>query len=192
MWSHNYFTSSWKDFEQVLFQTVSISTTTGYTTSDFTVWPSFVPVLLILASFMGGCAGSVGGGLRVARILVLYLQGKRELKRVVHPNLVYPIKWGRNVLDERVIGSIWAFFSAYLLVFIICLLGVVACGVEPFKAFNAVLATLNNLGPALGEVNSNMVSIPDSAKWILIIAMVCGRLEIFTLLALFTPTFWKN
>jgi potassium transporter len=141
---------------------------------------------------MGGCAGSVGGGLRVARILVLYLQGKRELKRVVHPNLVYPIKWGRNVLDERVIGSIWAFFSAYLLVFIICLLGVVACGVEPFNAFNAVLATLNNLGPALGEVNSNMVSIPDSAKWILIIAMVCGRLEIFTLLALFTPTFWKN
>ena len=76
--------------------------------------------------------------------------------------------------------------------FIICLLGVVACGVEPFNVFNAVLATLNNLGPALGEVNSNMVSIPDSAKWILIIAMVCGRLEIFTLLALFTPTFWKN
>ena len=79
MWSHNYFTSSWKDFEQVLFQTVSISTTTGYTTSDFTVWPSFVPVLLILASFMGGCAGSVGGGLRVARILVLYYKGNENL-----------------------------------------------------------------------------------------------------------------
>ena len=192
MWRHSYFKTSWQDFEQVLFQAVSISTTTGYTTSDFAAWPSFVPVLLISASFMGGCAGSVGGGLRVARVLVLYLQGKRELKRVVHPNLVYPIKWGKNVLDERVIGSIWAFFSAYILVFLICLLGVIACGVEPFNAFNAVLASINNLGPGLGAVSSNMIAIPDSAKWILTIAMVCGRLEIFTLLALFTPAFWRS
>ena len=192
MWGHSYFKTSWQDFEQVLFQAVSISTTTGYTTSDFATWPSFVPVLLISASFMGGCAGSVGGGLRVARVLVLYLQGKRELKRVVHPNLVYPIKWGKNVLDERVIGSIWAFFSAYILVFLICLLGVIACGVEPFNAFNAVLASINNLGPGLGAVRSNMIAIPDSAKWILTIAMVCGRLEIFTLLALFTPAFWRS
>ncbi|EGT81407.1 Trk system potassium uptake protein TrkH [Haemophilus haemolyticus M21621] len=192
MWGNSYFKTSWQDFEQVLFQAVSISTTTGYTTSDFAAWPSFVPVLLISASFMGGCAGSVGGGLRVARVLVLYLQGKRELKRVVHPNLVYPIKWGKNVLDERVIGSIWAFFSAYILVFLICLLGVIACGVEPFNAFNAVLASINNLGPGLGAVSSNMIAIPDSAKWILTIAMVCGRLEIFTLLALFTPAFWRS
>lgn len=148
--------------------------------------------LLIIASFIGGCAGSVGGGLRVARILVLYLQGARELKRFVHPNLVYPIKWGQNVLDERVIGSIWAFFSAYLLVFTICLLSVIACGVAPFDAFNAVLASINNLGPGLGSVSSNMTAMPDSAKWILTIAMVCGRLEIFTLLALFTPAFWKE
>ena len=191
MISHQYFDSSWLDFEQVVFQAVSISTTTGYTTSNFAEWPSFVPMLLIIASFIGGCAGSVGGGLRVARILVLYLQGARELKRFVHPNLVYPIKWGKNVLDERVIGSIWAFFSAYLLVFTICLLSVIACGVEPFDAFNAVLASINNLGPGLGSVSSNMTAMPDSAKWVLTIAMVCGRLEIFTLLALFTPAFWK-
>ena len=175
-----------------IYTAVSISTTTGYTTSNFAEWPSFVPMLLIIASFIGGCAGSVGGGLRVARILVLYLQGARELKRFVHPNLVYPIKWGKNVLDERVIGSIWAFFSAYLLVFTICLLSVIACGVAPFDAFNAVLASINNLGPGLGSVSSNMTAMPDSAKWILTIAMVCGRLEIFTLLALFTPAFWKE
>lgn len=191
MLSHSYFETSWENIEQVIFQSVSISTTTGYTTSDFSAWPSFVPMLLIIASFIGGCAGSVGGGVRVARILVLYLQGKRELKLFVHPNLVYPIKWGKRILDERVIGSIWAFFSAYLLVFIICLLGVIACGVDVFNAFNAVLACINNLGPAMGIVNSNMVEIPDSAKCILTIAMVCGRLEIFTLLALFSPTFWK-
>ena len=95
------------------------------------------------------------------------------------------------MLDERVIGSIWAFFSAYLLVFTLCLLAVIACGVEPFNAFNAVLACINNLGPGLGSVSSNMTAIPDSAKWVLTFAMVCGRLEIFTLLALFTPAFWK-
>lgn len=188
----NYFSGNWKNIEHVIFQAVSISTTTGYTTDNFTQWPSFVPMLLIMASFVGGCAGSVGGGLRVARILVLYLQGKRELKRFVHPNLVYPIKWGNQILDERIIGSIWAFFSAYSLVFIVCLLAVIACGVSPFDGFNAVLACLNNLGVALGAVNSNVTSMPDSAKWVLTFAMVCGRLEIFTLLVLFSPAFWRT
>ena len=97
-------------------------------------------------------------------IFCVNLQGARELKRFVHPNLVYPIKWGKNVLDERVIGSIWAFFSAYLLVFTICLLSVIACGIEPFDAFNAVLASINNLGPGLGSVSSNMTAMPDSAN----------------------------
>ncbi|QLB13763.1 trk system potassium uptake protein TrkH [Bisgaardia hudsonensis] len=189
--SENYFSNTFETIEQVIFQVVSISTTTGYSTSDFASWPSFIPMLLVLASFAGGCAGSVGGGLRVARILVLYLQGKRELKRVVHPNLIYPIKWGNKLLDESVIGSIWAFFAAYLLVFIFCLLAVIASGVAPFDAFNAVLACLNNLGPGLGVVSGNMIAIPDSGKWILTFAMVCGRLEIFALLALFSPAFWK-
>ena len=173
-------------------QSVSISSTAGYTTSSFDQWPVFLPILLVFASFIGGCAGSTGGGLKVVRILVLYLQGKRELNRLIHPNLVYPIKLGKRVLDERVIQSIWAFFSAYLLVFVICLLGVISCGVETFDAFNAVIACLNNVGPALGSVSSNFVSIPDEAKWILTLAMVCGRLEIFSLLVLFTPAFWKS
>ena len=159
--------------------------------SDFNQWPSFIPMLLIIASFVGGCAGSTGGGLKVVRVLVLYLQGKRELKRAIHPNLVSPIKLGRQILPERVMESIWAFFSAYLLVFIICLLGVIACGVDTFDALNAVIACINNLGPALGSVSSNFVAIPDNAKWILTVAMVYGRLEIFSLLVLFSPAFWK-
>lgn len=182
----------WTSMEQAVFQAVSISTTTGYTTADFAHWPSFIPMLLIIASFIGGCAGSVGGGLRVARVLVLYLQGLRELKLFVHPNLVYPIKWGNSILDNRVISSIWSFFSAYALLFVICLLSVIACGLEPFDAFNAVLACLNNLGPGMGIVSNNFVEVPDSAKWILTGAMVCGRLEIFTLLALFSPAFWRT
>ena len=190
--TNHHFDGTFKNLEQAAFQSVSISTTAGYTTSSFDQWPLFLPILLLFASFIGGCAGSTGGGLKVIRILVLSLQGKRELKRLIHPNLVYPIKLGKHVLDERVIQSIWAFFSAYLLVFVVCLLGVISCGVETFDAFNAVIACLNNLGPGLGSVSSNFVSIPDSAKWILTLAMVCGRLEIFSLLVLFTPAFWKS
>ena len=190
--TNHHFDGTFKNLEQAAFQSVSISTTAGYTTSSFDQWPLFLPILLLFASFIGGCAGSTGGGLKVIRILVLSLQGKRELKRLIHPNLVYPIKLGKRVLDERVIQSIWAFFSAYLLVFVACLLGVISCGVETFDAFNAVIACLNNLGPGLGSVSSNFVSIPDSAKWILTLTMVCGRLEIFSLLVLFTPAFWKS
>ncbi|MBN6066941.1 potassium transporter [Aggregatibacter actinomycetemcomitans] len=190
--ANHHFDETFQNLEQAAFQSVSISTTAGYTTSSFEQWPLFLPILLLFASFIGGCAGSTGGGLKVVRVLVLYLQGKRELKRLIHPNLVYPVKLGKRVLDERVIQSIWAFFSAYLLVFVICLLGVISCGVETFDAFNAVIACLNNVGPALGSVSSNFVGIPDSAKWILTLAMVCGRLEIFSLLVLFTPAFWKS
>ena len=190
--TNHHFDGTFKNLEQAAFQSVSISTTAGYTTSSFDQWPLFLPILLLFASFIGGCAGSTGGGLKVIRILVLSLQGKRELKRLIHPNLVYPIKLGKRVLDERVIQSIWAFFSAYLLVFVVCLLGVISCGVETFDAFNAVIACLNNLGPGLGSVSSNFVSIPDRAKWILTLTMVCGRLEIFSLLVLFTPAFWKS
>nr|WP_269822393.1 TrkH family potassium uptake protein [Aggregatibacter actinomycetemcomitans] len=190
--ANHHFDETFQNLEQALFQSVSISTTAGYTTSSFEQWPLFLPILLLFASCIGGCAGSTGGGLKVVRVLVLYLQAKRELKRLIHPNLVYPIKLGKRVLDERVIQSIWAFFSAYLLVFVICLLGVISCGVETFDAFNAVIACLNNVGPALGAVSSNFVGIPDSAKWILTLAMVCGRLEIFSLLVLFTPAFWKS
>lgn len=181
-----------ESLNHALFQAVSISTTAGYTTDDFSHWPSFLPMLLLLSSFIGGCAGSTGGGLKVIRVLVLYLQGKRELNYLVHPNLIYPIKLGKQVLPERVLAGIWAFFSAYLLVLICCLLAVIACGVEAFDAFNAVVACLNNVGPALGAVSSNFIAIPDSAKWVLTIAMICGRLEIFSLLVLFTPAFWKS
>ena len=190
--TNHHFDGTFKNLEQAAFQSVSISTTAGYTTSSFDQWPLFLPILLLFASFIGGCAGSTGGGLKVIRILVLSLQGKRELKSLIHPTLVYPVKLGKRVLDERVIQSIWAFFSAYLLVFVVCLLGVISCGVETFDAFNAVIACLNNLGPGLGSVSSNFVSIPDSAKWILTLTMVCGRLEIFSLLVLFTPAFWKS
>ncbi|TCP88797.1 trk system potassium uptake protein TrkH [Cricetibacter osteomyelitidis] len=192
LYGYNQFSTVGMSLEQAAFQAVSISTTTGYTTDNFNSWPSFIPMLLIFSSFIGGCVGSTGGGLKVVRILVLWLQGKRELNRFVHPKVVHSIKLGQRLLPERLIEGIWAFFSAYLLVFILCFLGVIACGVRAFDAFNAVAACLNNLGIGLGSVSSNMLKIPDSAKWILTFAMICGRVEIFSVLVLLTPAFWKS
>ncbi|OOR99068.1 potassium transporter [Haemophilus paracuniculus] len=189
---YNYFDDPKTTFEQALFQSVSISTTAGFTTTDFSSWSSFLPILLVLASFIGGCAGSTGGGLKVIRVLLLYLQANREIHRFVHPNTVKPIKLGKHVFSERIEEGIWAFFAAYLFVFLVCWLAVIACGMEPFDGFNAVVASLNNLGPALGSVSSNFTQVPDAAKWVLTIAMVCGRLEVFTLLVILSPVFWKD
>nr|WP_086941180.1 TrkH family potassium uptake protein [Thaumasiovibrio occultus] len=179
-------------FDQALFQTVSISTTAGFTTTSFAEWPLFLPVLLLFSSFIGGCAGSTGGGMKVIRILLLTLQGARELKRLVHPRAVYTIKLGKTALPQRVVDAVWGFFSAYALVFVVCMLAIIATGVDELTAFSAVAATLNNLGPGLGEVAVHFGEINAAAKWVLILAMLFGRLEVFTLLVLFTPTFWRS
>lgn len=190
--AYSYFDNPATTISQALFQSVSISTTAGFTTNDFSSWPSFLPLLLVLASFIGGCAGSTGGGLKMFRVLLLYLQGRREIHRFIHPNVIQPIKLGKHVLSERIVDGVWAFFSAYFFVFIVCWIAAIACGMETFDALNAVIASLNNLGPALGTVSSNFVHVPDSAKWVLTFAMVCGRLEVFTLLVILSPTFWRD
>lgn len=130
--------------------------------------------------------------MKVIRMLLLSLQGVRELKRLVHPRAVYTIKLGNKALPQRVVDAVWGFFSAYALVFVVCMLALIATGIDELTAFSAVAATLNNLGPGLGEVAVHFGQVNDSAKWILIIAMLFGRLEVFTLLVLFTPTFWRN
>lgn len=179
-------------FDQAFFQSVSVSTTAGFTTSSFSEWPLFLPVLLIFSSFIGGCAGSTGGGLKVIRVLLLNLQGARELKRLIHPRGVFQIKVGSAALPDRVLEAVWGFFSAYALVFVICMLSLIAVGMEELSAFSAIVACLNNLGPGLGEVALHYGEISDAGKSILIVAMLFGRLEVFTLLVLFTPAFWRS
>ncbi|MGK2960459.1 MAG: Trk system potassium transporter TrkH [Candidatus Malihini olakiniferum] len=191
LWFYNIYDSGIQTLNQAFFQVVSMATTAGFTTSIFAAWPLFLPILLLCSAFIGGCAGSTGGGLKVIRILLLFLQGHRELKRLVHPNAVYTIKLGRRALPERVLEAVWGFFSAYTLVFIISMLAVIATGVDDFSAFAAVTAMLNNLGPGLGVVADNFTTMNDAAKWIMISTMLFGRLEVFTLLVLFTPTFWR-
>jgi trk system potassium uptake protein len=175
-----------------LFQTVSISTTTGFTTTGYHLWPSFLPVLLLFASFVGGCAGSTGGGLKVIRILLLVKQGHREITRLIHPSAEVPIKIGGVSLSSRVVDAIWGFFAAYVALFSVMLLALMATGLDQITAFSAVAACLNNLGPGLGDVGANYGSISDTAKWILSAAMFFGRLEIFTLLVILSPAYWRN
>jgi len=179
-------------FDQALFQSVSISTTAGFATTSFADWPTLLPVLLIFSSFIGGCAGSTGGGMKVVRVLLLYLQGLRELNKLVHPKAIFSIKIGKKVLPDRVVEAVWGFFSAYAAVFVICMLMLLAAGMDDITAFTAVAAAINNLGPGLGEVAANFSTINDTSKWVLIMAMLFGRLEIFTLLVLFTPAFWRT
>jgi trk system potassium uptake protein TrkH len=175
-----------------LFQAVSIATTTGFTTENFALWPAALPVLLIFSSFIGGSAGSTAGGIKVIRWLLVYKQGVREIMRLVHPSAEIPVKLGNKAVPHRVVDAVWGFFSVYIIVFGVMLLLMMQTGLDQVTAFSAVAATLNNLGPGLGDVASGFVSLTDTAKWISVAGMLLGRLEIFTLLVLITPTFWRT
>lgn len=174
------------------FQVVSIATTTGFTAENFGAWPGFLPVMLILMAFMGGCGNSTAGGMKAIRILLIYRQGAREIRRLLHPNAVIPIKLGHRPVSDRVLQAVWGFFSMYMVVFVILLLINLAVGLDQVTAWTAVVATLTNLGPGLGGVASTFQAMPDLAKCSGMAAMVLGRLEIFTLLVLFTPDFWRH
>ncbi len=179
-------------FRLALFQTVSVATTTGFTTDDFSLWPGFAAILLLFASFIGGCAGSTGGGIKVIRFVLLIKQGLREIVRLIHPSAQIPIRVGEKVIQPRVVEAVWGFFALYVASFAVMYLAIAFTGVELMTAFSAVAASINNLGPGLGEVSTNYRDLNDIAKWILCFAMLLGRLEIFTLLVLLSPAYWKR
>ncbi len=186
----------YKDYSTAIthgvFQTISIATTTGFTTASYQDWPNFLPVLLIFVSFIGACAGSTGGGLKVIRVVLLFKQGRREIKKLVHPNAIIPIKLGDKPVQESIINAVWGFFAAYVVVFTFILLLLMATGLDQVTAFSATAACINNMGPGLGDVSAHYGGLNDIAKWLLCFAMLVGRLEIFTLLVLLTPTFWRK
>lgn len=184
--------SSFDAFHHGLFQAVSIGTTTGFTTAAYFNWPGFLPVLLLFSSFIGGCAGSTGGGMKVIRFLLLLKQGVREITRLVHPNAQIPVKVGHKALPDRVVEAVWGFFATYVASFAVMMLILMATGLDQVTAFSAVAACINNLGPGLGDVGAHYGDLNDTAKWVLCFAMLLGRLEIFTLLVLLTPAFWRR
>ncbi|GMG86033.1 TrkH family potassium uptake protein [Biformimicrobium ophioploci] len=174
------------------FQAVSVMTTAGFTSDNFSVWPTFLPFVLLLFGFAGGCAGSTAGGIKSIRVMLVVKAGLRELNRLVHPNAVVPIKLGKKLVPTKVTEAVWGFFAVFLFSFVILVVAVMATGVDFVTALTTVGSCLNNLGPALGEASSHYGDINDNAKWFLMFAMLLGRLEIFTLLVIFTPAFWRH
>ncbi len=180
------------DLLEGFFQVVSIGTTAGFTSAAFDTWPTFVPVLLLFMGILGGCAGSTGGGIKVIRLVLLLKQGLREVDRLIHPNAVITIKLGGKPVPNRVVDSVWGFFATYVGVFTLFMLILMADGLDQVTAFSAVAACINNIGPGLGQVAANFSSLSDLDLWILSLAMLMGRLEIFTLLVILSPAFWRR
>ena len=175
-----------------IFHTVSIVTTSGFTTENFSLWPSFLPYLLLVGAFMGACSQSVGGGIKTWRVLIMVKQAYKEILNIIHPNAVLSSKIGNKVVDSKIAEKVWGFFSIYVFIFMFLLMAMLGTGLDFESSFSAIGACLNNLGPGLGEVANNYKNVSEGGKIILCIAMILGRLEIFTLLVLFTPAFWRR
>lgn len=181
-----------ESLRKAAFMVVSVATTTGFATADFANWPAMLPFMLFVLAFVGGCASSTAGGMKAIRVLLILKQGYREILRLIHPNAVIPVKLGQRPIPDPILQAVWGFFSVYLIVFVVMLLALLATGLDQVTAWSAVGATLNNLGPGLGEVAGHFGGLNPTAKWILCLAMLLGRLEVFTLLVLFTPAFWRR
>ncbi len=183
-----------ESFRNALFWVVSIITTTGFSTVDYLLWPPVLIIILFAVFFIGGSAGSTGGGLKVMRIVMLFKNGYYELKRMVHPNAVIPLKFNKHVVDSRIMNNVLAFAVLYMIIF--GLSTVILMVVEPDleTAMGAVASSLGNIGPGLGKVGPmlNYSEIHPFGKWFLSFLMLLGRLELFTILVIFSPAFWKE
>jgi trk system potassium uptake protein TrkH len=179
-------------FRYAIFEVVSVITSTGYGIVDFSIWPALLPVLLIFTSFIGGCAGSTAGGMKVIRFLVMFRQAVIEVTRLIHPRLVRPLKVGDSVVSDTVVRGVWAFFTVYVFVFVVLMLSLMWLGLDQVTAFSAVATCLNNLGPGLGEVAANFSTVSDSVKMICAFACILGRLEVLTIFVLLTPGYWRG
>ncbi|MGE4292727.1 MAG: TrkH family potassium uptake protein [Desulfovibrio sp.] len=176
------------------FQVASILTTTGFATADYELWSSLCQGLLLLCMFIGGCAGSTGGGMKVMRIQLLIKHSYKELFQLIHPRSVTQVKVSGKAVPVSVISGIWAFFALWLALFVLSALVVAASGVDLMSSFAASLACIGNIGPGVGVVGptENYSGLPDLAKWVLVFSMLLGRLEIYTVVILFVPEFWRK
>jgi trk system potassium uptake protein TrkH len=183
-----------ESFRNALFWVVSIMTTTGFATVDYLLWPPVLVILLFAVFFIGGSAGSTGGGLKVMRIVLLFKSGYYELKRMVHPNAVIPLKFNKHVVDSKIMNNVLAFAVLYMIIFGIST--VIFMVVEPDleTAMGAVATSLGNIGPGLGKVGPmfSYSEVHPFGKWFLSFLMLLGRLELFTILVMFSPAFWKE
>ena len=177
---------------ELAFHTVSTVTTTGFGVSDTSTWSFSISFLLLIGAFVGACSGSVGGGVKSWRVMIMLNHAYSNIVKMIHPNSVVALKVGTKSVDDNVATSVWGFFSIYVISFVILLLAVLISGLDLETAFSSVGACLNNLGPGLGMVSDNYSEINSFAKGVLAFSMLLGRLEIFTLLIILTPMFWAK
>lgn len=185
----------WEEaIRQSLFHVVSLTTTTGYVTSDFENWAPFSRMIFFALLFVGGCAGSTGGGIKFVRHIVLFKNGWTELKRLIHPRAVIPVKFNGKAVSSDIILNVQAFFIFYILLFVFGSMILALLGVDFVTAAGATATCIGNIGPGIGTVGpvNNFAHLPDVVKWILSFFMVVGRLELFTVLIIFSPAFWKS
>ncbi|MBL8226362.1 MAG: potassium transporter [Chromatiales bacterium] len=192
LWAFNHYEGAGGALRHAVFHFVSFMTSTGFTATGFDQWPGALPLSLILIGFIGGCAGSTGGGMKVVRWLLLYNQGVREIRRLVHPAAEVPVRLGNAVVPQRVVDGVWGFCVTYIILFGAMLLLLVGSGLDQVTAFAALATSINNMGPGLGLAAYDFTQVNDFAKWVCIVAMLVGRLEVFTLLVLVSPVFWRS
>lgn len=184
--------NAFESFRQGAFQVASILTSTGFSTSTFAEWPYHLPMVLVTLSFIGGCVGSTAGGIKVMRVLLLARIGRRELFQLAHPQSVSMVIFGREPVQEEVLFSVKGFFVLYMVSTLLLTTAMMAAGLDLETAFGAVLATINLLGPGLGDVAVSFATVSPAVKWLAMCAMLIGRLEVFTLLILFLPSYWRH
>lgn len=191
LFTHHYFTSHQTHWMDSVFMIISLSTTTGFALVPFDNWSSFTPILIVFASLIGGCAGSTTGGIKVLRVLLMEKQIKREFIRLLHPQAVLPIKIDEKIMPEPALQSIIGFIALFFGLFAILILVFMALGNDFTSSFSTVAAGLANSGAGIGTISGNFAGLSIASKWLLILTMLLGRLELYPLFILFTRTFWK-
>lgn len=175
-----------------LFNVISLATTTGFVSAPFAMWPTYVPILILLLALIGGCAASTSGGIKVIRAVLLFKQSRREISKLIHPNAIINLKFGRQQLPEKVLQAMWGFLSAFIALFLLLMILLLALGNDFTTSFSAMIASLANAGAGIGQISQSFYKLSDTSKWVLIFAMLAGRLEIFSILVLLTPAFWQK
>jgi len=193
LWKSTYTTLA-ESFRYSIFQVVAITTGTGYHTADYEKWSFFAQLLLVFLMFFGGMIGSTTGGIKQVRILLMLKQGYREIFQMIHPHAVTTLKLDKKFLSKEILGSVWGFVFIFLAICAVATLGMAALGTDIVTSLTTVISATCNVGPALGEAGptDGYASIPEAGKWILIFCMLTGRLEVFTVLILLVPHFWKR
>ncbi len=191
-WTGEVFPTLIESLRHASFHVVSMYTSTGFTTTGFSSWPGFTPAFIMLITFLGACAGSTAGGLKTIRIMITAKLAWRELMRVIHPRGQFVVKVGDQVIGETILAAVAGFVTFYIASYVVLSLAVAATGEDVVTAFSIVAACMNNVGPALGKAASTVRDLNDGAVWLCSLAMLLGRLEVFTVLVLLTPAFWRE